>query len=435
MVTEKLLLVTNAEQVITHAGSLADLMSGGSLASTQVRDRFQVSPVRFTRFLCSNGAALGLAMLSLLLPTTLMNADENLSAEPFGQTRDGQTAHLYTLRNKHGCAAKITDYGGILVSLTVPDRDGKLGDVVLGFDHLAPYVSDAYLKSCPYFGALIGRYANRIAGSKFFLDGHEYPLTTSQPPNSLHGGKRGFDKHLWTAKIIDGPEDQSLRLEYVSPDGEEGYPGTLTATATYTLTKDNELRLDLQATTDKPTVVNLTNHTYFNLNGQGSGTVLDHEVTLHAQRFTPVDKESIPTGELREGTGTPFDFTTRHAIGERIHADDEQLKFGLGYDHNFAVDGDYHSGVPRPAAHVYAPASGRVLDVGITAPGVQFYSGGQLDGTFTGKEGKKYEKNFGLALEPQTYPDTPNQPKFPSAELRPGETYRSVIVYHFSVQR
>ena len=375
-------------------------------------------------------------MLSLLLPTTLMTADENLSVEPFGQTPDGQTAHLYTLRNHAGGEARITDYGGILTSLVVPDRDGKPGDVVLGFDHLAPYVSDAYLKNCPYFGALIGRYANRIGGSRFTLEGKEYQLTTSQPPNRLHGGKRGFDKHLWEAKTMSSPDGPSLQLRYVSQDGEEGYPGTLTATATYTLTENNELRLELEATTDKPTVVNLTNHSYFNLKGQGSGTILDHIVTLHAQRFTPVaDKECIPTGELREVAGTPFDFTTRNAVGERIHADDEQLKFGLGYDHNFAVDGDYHSGVPRPAAHVYAPATGRVLDVEITAPGLQFYSGNQLDGTFTGKEGKTYEKNFGLALEPQTYPDTPNRPQFPSAELRPGETYRNVIVYRFSVQR
>ena len=379
-----------------------------------------------------------LALLSVgtaLLPMTRSSAADGVPSQPFGATQDGQTAQVYTLRNNGGCEAKITNYGAIVTSLTMPDRDGKFADVVLGFDKLDPYVTEEYRLHCPYFGAIAGRYANRIAKAKFSLDGKEYQLAPNNAPNTLHGGKRGFDKRLWEAKPMTSPEGPSLRLEYVSPDGEEGYPGTLTATVVYTLTNNNELKVDMQATTDKTTVLNLTNHSYFNLAGQGGGTILDHEVTLHAHRYTPTDKGNIPTGELPDVKGTPFDFTTPHAIGERNNDDNEQLKFGLGYDHNFVLDGGASTGKLHPAARVYETTSGRVLEVETTAPGVQFYTGNHLDGTLVGKGGKAYPKNGGFCLETQVFPDSPNQPGFPSAVLKPGETYHHIAVYRFSVKK
>ncbi len=362
-------------------------------------------------------------------------ADET-SVKPFGQLKDGRTARIYTLRNHNGCEVRITDYGTIVVSLTMPDKAGQLADVVLGFDSLAPYLTDSYAKDCPYFGSTPGRYANRIALGKFSLEGKEYQLATNDPPNSLHGGAVGFDKQLWEGKPASTPEGPALQLQYVSKDGEEGYPGTLTATVVYTLTDNNELKVDLTATTDKTTIVNLTNHSYFNLKGEGSGTILDHELTLHAAKFTPVaDKGSIPTGELCDVEGTPFDFTSMHKIGERINADDKQLQYGKGYDHNWVVDGTPSPTTLRPAAHVYEASTGRTLDVEVTAPGVQFYSGNFLDGTLAGKAGEAYVKNGGFCLEPQVFPDSPNKPAFPTAVLKPGETYLNCIIYRFGVRR
>ena len=376
------------------------------------------------------------AAFSPLMSPSLPAADEP-SMRPFGQMKDGRTAEIYTLRNRNGCEARITNYGGIVVSLTVPDKDGKFGDVVLGFDSLAPYLTEQYAKNCPYFGSIPGRYANRIAGGRFTLEGKEYQLAINNPPNTLHGGKVGFDKQLWTAKPLATTDGPALQLQYVSKDGEEGYPGTLTATAVYTLTNDNALKLDITATTDKATVLNLTNHSYFNLKGDGNGTILDHEVTLNAAKFTPVaDKGSIPTGELRPVKGTPLDFTAAHQIGERIHDKDDQLRYGNnGYDHNFVIDGDASSDKPRPAAHVYEATTGRVLDVEVTAPGMQFYTGNFLDGTITGKAGKAYPVNAAFCMEPQVFPDSPNKPTFPSAVLKPGEMYHNVIVYRFSVKK
>ena len=375
------------------------------------------------------------AALTAMMSQPSSAADET-SAKPFGQTRDGKTAQLYTLRNNNGCEAKITNYGAIVVSLTMPDKKGQLSDVVLGFDSLAKYLTDDYAEHCPYFGSVPGRYANRIAAGKFSLEGKQYQLAINNPPNTLHGGTRGFDKQLWDGKLLSSADGPALQLEYVSKDGEEGYPGTLTAKVIYTLTNNNELKVDLEATTDKTTVVNLTQHSYFNLKGEGNGTILDHEVKLDAEKFTPVaDAGSIPTGELRDVKGTPFDFTTPHRIGERNTQDEPQLDYGKGYDHNFVISGDYSTHKLRPAAHVYEAASGRTLDVEITAPGMQFYTGNFLDGHLIGKSGKAYGKNFGFCMEPQDYPDSPNKPSFPSAVLKPGETYRSSIVYRFGVKK
>lgn len=350
---------------------------------------------------------------------------EKVSRQPFGQTVDGVAVEVFTLRNAKGAEARITNYGGIVLSLLVPDRNGQLGDVVLGYDTL-----DAYIKETPYFGCLVGRYGNRIAEGKFSLDGKDYVLAVNNGPNALHGGLKGFDKVVWAARPRQTKQGPALELTYVSKDGEEGYPGTLTVKAVYTLTDDNELRLDYTATTDKPTIVNLTHHSYFNLAGRGD--ILGHELTLFASRFTPVDSTLIPTGELRPVKGTPFDFTTPHRMGARIGADDEQLKFGLGYDHNWV--GDKEPGVLGLIARVHEPTSGRIMEVLSTEPGVQFYSGNFLDGTLTGKGGWVYARRNGFCLEPQHFPDSPNQPAFPSTVLRPGETYKNSIIYRFATR-
>jgi aldose 1-epimerase len=313
------------------------------------------------------------------------------------------------------------------VSLEAPDRDGKLADVVLGFDSL-----DGYLGKPPYFGAIIGRYGNRIGAGKFTLDGQQYTLAGNDHGNSLHGGLKGFDKVLWTATPKSTPEGQALLLHYVSKDGEEGYPGNLAVTVTYTLTDKNELKIHYSATTDKATVLNLTNHSYFNLAGAGSGDILKHELTLHADRFTPVDKGLIPTGKLEPVAGTPFDFTKATAIGARVNDDHEQLKLGLGYDHNWVLT---RSGKGlATAAEVYEPSSGRALEVLTTEPGVQFYCGNFLDGTNVGKGGKAYQHRWGFCLETQHFPDSPNKPEFPSTRLAPGEKYDTTTVYKFSAR-
>ncbi len=355
----------------------------------------------------------------LIIPIMATNCATN--HKEFGKTPSGETVDLYTLKNAKGMEADISTYGGVVAALKVPDRAGALGDIVLGFDDF-----QGYLLPPPYFGALIGRYGNRIAHAQFTLDGVVYKLAKNDGDNSLHGGKRGFDKVIWTAK----PNGQSLELTYLSKDGEEGYPGNLTATVVYTLTDNNELKIDYSATTDKNTVLNLTNHSYFNLAGEGQGDILGHQLTLNADRYTPVDKGLIPTGELRKVEGTPFDFRQAHAIGERIGADDEQIKLGGGYDHNFVLNrsGDGLS----LAARVSEAKSGRVMEVFTTEPAIQFYTGNFLDGTIKGKGGKVYGRRSGLCLETQHYPDSPNHPDFPSTELKAGEKYHTTTVFRFS---
>lgn len=338
--------------------------------------------------------------------------------EEFGQLDDGRTAHLYTITNENGIEVKITNYGGIITSLKTPDKDGNFENIVLGFDDL-----DSYLGEHPYFGALIGRYGNRIANGEFELNGTEYQLSVNDGDHHLHGGLQGFDKVLWDAEIID---DQTLKLTYVSEDGEEGYPGRLDVTATYRLSDENELRLEFEATTDKSTPVNLTAHSYFNLTGNPSNTILDHELKLHPDRYTPATSDLIPTGDIEPVDGTPFDFTDFEPIGSRI--DDVPG----GYDHNFVAD-TTNTGVSL-MAEVREPESGRTLDVLSTEPGIQFYSGNFLDGTLTNEDGISLEKHTGFCLEPQHFPNSPNEPDFPSTILDPGETYEAVIVYQFGVE-
>jgi aldose 1-epimerase len=347
---------------------------------------------------------------------------------PFGKTAAGVPVDLYTLRNKQGMEVHITNYGGIITSLTAPDRKGQYADVVLGYDSLAEYE-----KGKSYFGALIGRYGNRIAKGRFALDGTTYQLATNDGPNTLHGGVVGFNKVVWT---VTQSSPGKLALSYISKDGEEGYPGTLKVDAVYTLTDDNALRLDFTASTDKDTPVNLTQHSYFNLRGagpHGPGTILNNQLQIPAGRFTPVDATLIPTGQLQPVAGTPFDFREPTAIGARIDTKgDEQLKNGKGYDHNWVLDKG--AGVFGLVARVYEPDSGRVLEVSSTEPGVQFYSGNFLDGNVKGKGGWAYGYREGLALEPQHFPDSPNRTNFPSTILRPGQTYRNTILYQFTTR-
>ncbi len=350
------------------------------------------------------------------------------SRAEFGKMPDGTPVDIYTLRNSKGSEARIMTYGGIVVSLKVPDRDGKMGDVVWGFDNLQGYLSKP---PPPYFGALIGRYGNRIAKAKFTLDGKTYNLPANDGQNSLHGGTNGFDKVVWTAVSSVGSKGPSLQLSYLSKDGDQGYPGNLKVTATYTLTEDNALELQFTATTDKDTVVNLTHHSYFNL--AGSGDILNHTVMMPADTFTPVDSTLIPTGELRPVKGTPFDFNTATAIGARINQNDEQLGFGKGYDHNWVIKKPL--GKLGLMAKVYEPTTGRVMEVLSDEPGLQFYSGNFLDGTLTGKGGQVYKLRSAFCMEPQHYPDSPNHPQFPSTVLKPGQTFHNTIIYKFSVQK
>lgn len=341
----------------------------------------------------------------------------------FGETAEGEAVDIFTLTNAHGLKARVTTWGACLVEMRTPDRKGTLADITLGFDSL-----DGYLAKHPFFGVTAGRYANRIAKGKFSLDGKEYTLATNNGVNHLHGGNRGFDHRNWKGSIVEGAN--AVRFTYTSPDGEEGYPGTLNATVIYTLTEQDELRIDYEATTDKPTVVNLTNHAYWNLAGAGEGDILSHELTLHAGKFTPVDDGSIPTGKLEPVAGGVMDFTKAKTIGKDFAA--VPGKPG-GYDHNFVLD------KPKPgalslAAEVHDPKSGRVMKISTTEPGIQFYTGNYLDGTVKGKVGKVYGKNFGFCLETQHFPDSPNQPYFPTTTLRPGQTYRTTTVHQFSVR-
>jgi aldose 1-epimerase len=369
--------------------------------------------------------SLGLVAAGLAGCASAPRQRDLISQTPFGQTKDGTPVTLFTLRNIHGAEARISNYGGLVISLKVPDRKGRLGNVVLGYDALAGYLNES-----PYFGALIGRYGNRIAKGKFTLDGKEYSLATNNFPNALHGGLKGFDKVVWTPTVLAAPAGPGLKLTYLSRDREEGYPGNLSVTVVYTLTEDNALRVDYTATTDKDTVINLTQHSYFNL--AGDGDILSHIVMIPADKFTPVDSTLIPTGELRPVEGTPFDFRMPTAIGARINQDDEQLKSGKGYDHNWVINKPM--GELGLMARVYEPVSGRVLEVLSTEPGLQFYSGNFLDGTITGKGGRVYKFRNGFCMEPQHYPDSPNKPEFPSVVLKPGETYRNTIIFKFSSQ-
>jgi len=367
--------------------------------------------------------------LLILSPLAVAVAQPSITKAPFGKTADGPSVEIYTLRNRHGMEARITNYGGIVVSLTAPDRDRKFADVVLGYSSLDDYMNPPF----PYFGAIIGRYGNRIAKGRFTLNGVEYKLAVNNGENHLHGGVRGFDKVVWTAEETKSAAGPALSLTYLSKDGEEGYPGNLRVRVVYTLTNNNELKIDYTASTDKDTVTNLTHHSYFNLAGEGNGDILDHRVVLKASRFVPTDAGSIPTGELKNVTGTPFDFLSAHAIGERINQDDQQLKFGNGYDHTWVING--RAGILRQAASVYEPTTGRVMEVWTTEPGVQFYTGNFLDGSRPGKSGKAYPRRSGLCLETQHYPDSPNRPNFPTTTLRKGATYRSTTIYRFSARR
>ena len=355
-------------------------------------------------------------------------AQRSIRVEDWGSTPGGERVHLYSLTNATGVRARIATYGGVVVSLEVPDRAGRLGDVLLGFDSL-----QGYLGEHPYFGALIGRYGNRIAQGRFTLDGRAYTLAVNNGPNALHGGLRGFDKRVWAAKPFDAADGPGLELLLLSLDGEEGYPGSLTARVRYTLTDANALRIEYLAVTDAPTVKNLTNHVYFNLKDAGRGTALDHEVEIFADHFTPVDATLIPAGELRPVEGTPFDFRQPVKIGARIDRADEQLGHGGGYDHNFALSRRTRDGLEL-AVRVHEPATGRVMEAWTTEPGVQFYTGNFLDGTLDGKGGTRYAKRSAFCLETQHFPDSPNQPAFPSTVLRPGEQYRSATEYRFSVR-
>ena len=369
--------------------------------------------------------------LSLGIFTHSETAAEVVSALPhatFGKTAEGEPVEIFTLTNPHGLKARLMTWGATLVSMAVPDRAGKLADITLGFDSL-----DGYLGKHPFFGVIAGRYANRIAKGKFTLEGKEYTLAVNNGVNHLHGGLKGFDKKNWKAVDMGEPMGrQSVRFLTTSADGEEGYPGKMEISVTYTLTDADGLRIDYVASTDKPTVVNLTNHAYWNLAGAGAGDILGHELTLHASKFTPVDDDSIPTGKLDPVAGGPMDFTKAKVIGK-----DFAQVGGTpgGYDHNFVIDHPNAKAAQiDPAAEVYEPKSGRVMKVATNQPGVQFYTGNFLDGTVTGKGGKVYQKNFGVCLETQHFPDSPNKPQFPSSVLRPGETYRTTTIYSFSTR-
>jgi aldose 1-epimerase len=383
---------------------------------------------KITQFLMSTSAGLGAACLvgcsSMPIPT---NTVGTISQAPFGKMPDGAPVAIYTLRNSKGMEARIMTYGGIVQSLKVPDKNGKFDDVVLGYDDL-----DGYLKATPYFGALIGRYGNRIGGAKFTLEGKTYTLATNNGPNSLHGGIKGFDKVVWKSTPLVTADGPALQLTYFSKDGEEGFPGNLKVTAVYTLTDNNELHLYFTATTDQATVCNLTHHSYFNLAGQGNGDILGHIVYINADNTTPVDSNLITTGEIKPVDGTPFDFRKPTAIGARINDPDQQLQYGPGYDHNWVINKPM--GKLGLQARVYEPATGRAMEVFSTEPGLQFYTGNSLDGSITGKDGKVYQRRTAFCMEPQHYPDSPNKPMFPTTELKPGETYQNTIIYRFYVK-
>ena len=353
---------------------------------------------------------------------------DTVTKQPFGTLPDGRTVDAYTLTNANGLQVKAITYGGIITSILTPDRTGKLGDIVLGYDTLA-----GYLKASPYFGAIVGRYANRIANARFTLNGKTYHLPTNDGKNSLHGGQVGFDKALWDAQPLQEPGLVGLVLTHTSPAGDQGYPGTLTAKVTYRLTDDGELRVDYEATTDAATPVNLSQHSYFNLGGEGNGTILGELLTINSDSFTPIDSTLIPTGKYEEVGATAFDFRSATPIGARINDADEQLAHGRGYDHNFVLNGSPSLDHLVHAASVVDPGTGRTLDVYTSEPGLQFYSGNFLDGTIIGKSERAYLHRGAFCLETQHYPDSPNEPSFPSTILKPGQTFRSRTVFRFGV--
>ena len=361
-------------------------------------------------------------------PANAAVKEGSVNKAEFGKTPEGEVVDVYTLTNSEGMEVRAITFGGVITSIRVPDRAGKLDDVALGFNNL-----EGYIKNPPYFGSIIGRYANRIGKGRFTLDGKTYTLAINNPPNHLHGGIKGFDKVVWKAESFKNADGVGIVFTHTSPDGDEGYPGTLALRVSYTLNNKNEIAFDYEATTDKATPVNLTQHSYFNLAGEGSGDILNHVMTIHASKITPVDQSLIPTGELASIEGTPFDFRKPTAIGARIADNHPQIGFGKGYDHNFALDrtGD---GLVL-AAHVEEPANGRILEISTTEPGIQFYTGNFLDGTLTGKSGQPYKQRTGFALETQHYPDSPNKPDFPNTILKPGETYKSKTVYAFKVSK
>jgi len=361
------------------------------------------------------------------VPSHTESQEMGIVKNSFGNTKDGQNVDLYTLTNTNGLVAKITNYGGIITELWIPDRDGKLGDIVLGYDNIQDYEEKS-----PYFGCIIGRYGNRIGNAKFTLDGKEYTLQANNGKNSLHGGVKGFDKAVWDAESFQNANAVGLKLHYLSKDMEEGYPGNLDVTITYTLTNKNELRIDYLASTDKPTVCNLTNHSYFNLRGQGLGNCYENELMINADYFTPINEGLIPTGELRSVKGTPMDFTKMTVIGDRIDAEDIQLKYGGGYDHNWVLN--KKGKTMSLAAKVYESTSCRMMEIYTTEPAFQFYSGNFLDGTLVGKEGKVYKHRYAYCLETQHYPDSPNKPSFPSTTLLPGQSYKTTTVHKFLVK-
>jgi aldose 1-epimerase len=347
--------------------------------------------------------------------------------EIFGRTPDGQTVDLYTFSNAHGVEVRVMTYGGVIVSLKVPDRFGQSGDIVLGYDHL-----EGYLAKSPYFGAIVGRFGNRIANARFTLDGKEYTLAKNDGPNTLHGGFKGFDKVLWKGQPLENDDEVGVFLKYTSPDGEEGYPGTLHVIVTYALNDKDELGIEYHAITDKATPITLASHSAFNLAGEGAEDILGHELFLNADHFTPFDAELIPTGKIASVKGTPLDFTKSTVVGARIEDQDEQMKFGHGYDHNFVINRE-GPGLAL-AARFYEPTTGRVMEIDTTEPAMQFYTGNFLDGTLTGKRGHIYQRRSAFCLLTQHYPDSPNQPEFPSAILRPGQTYHSTTIYKFSTR-
>ena len=347
------------------------------------------------------------------------------------KTEDFDQIQLFTLTNSSGVTIKITNYGAIVTSIVVPDRNGKMADIALGYNSLEGYTNAV---NRPYFGAIVGRYGNRIAKGTFAIDGKSYSLAINNNPNHLHGGGIGFDKVVWNAKIIQLNNTDALELTYLSKDMDEGYPGNLQIKVVYSLSSENVLTVDYNATTDKATPVNLTQHSYFNLKGEGEGTILDHELMLNAKQFVPIDAVSIPTGELASVVGTPFDFTSPKTIGRDIGDSHQQLKHGIGYDHTFVLDRSANASGMTLAARVYEPASGRTLEVETTEPGVQFYCGNFLDGRLIGKSGKPYVHRGGFCLETQHFPDSPNQPNFPSTILKPGETYKTKTAFKFSAK-
>jgi len=368
-------------------------------------------------------------MILFIIPISCtLNKKENGMIEKtlYGKLSDGREIYQYTLTNKSGATLKVINYGAIVTSLTIPDRNGKFGDVILGYDSLQAYVDD----KC-FFGAIVGRYGNRIGKGKFKLDGKEYQVTVNEGENHLHGGKLGFNKVMWDARTMQDTAGSAIELTYVSTDGEEGYPGKVTLTVIYTLTDSNELKIEYKGTTDKTTVLNPTHHSYFNLSGSFNNTILDHVVMIDANAITPVDKSLIPTGKLLDVSKTPMDFRTPIAIGAHIDDDFEQLKIAGGYDHNWVLRN--YDGKVRTVAEVYEPKSGRLMTVITDQPGIQFYSGNFLDGTGKGK-GVTYQKRSGLCLESQCYPDSPNKPEFPSATLKPGEEYHQITIYKFSTK-